>query len=150
MSESVGFIVTMCASVSLCSFAAYTKGDARAVRLALGVILLSSLISPISEIVCSVDFKQDQLPNIGYEGQQLREDEIEQALCTGIKNLLKDELLLDGDLISVELSGLNTEDMTCKTCTVRLWGRAVLTDFRRVEELVMSCGVNECEVILSI
>ena len=151
MSESVGFIISMCAAVSLCSFVSYSGGDARTTRLALGIILLSSLLSPVSALISELDFSPDTegFPQ-GSLGEDMREEELLHAYERGIEKAIMSEFSFDEQWLSVEVGELDLSSMTVGACRVKLYGRAALCDPRRVERFVLSCGVKKCEVTASI
>ncbi len=150
MSEGAVFIISMCAVVSLCSFASYTRTDGKAMRLSLGIILLCSLIRPVSGIISSLDFPGESELIYGELGSEIREEELSQAFTLGIASALMEEFSLDEDSFSVEVSGFDSEKMTCEKCCVRLWGRAALADLWQIESLVLKCGVKKCEVTVSL
>ena len=151
MSESVGFIISMCATVSLCSFVSYSGGEARTTRLALGIILLSSLLSPVSALLSELDFSPDtKLPTQGSLGEDMREEELLRAFGQGIEEAIMSEFSFDEEWLSAEAFELDLKNMKVGFCRVKLYGRAALCDPRRVERFVLSCGVKKCEVTASI
>jgi len=151
LNESAVFIISMCATVALCSFASYSGGEARTTRLALGIILLSSLLSPALELISELDFTQGApSPLPPSFGEDMREEELKRAFSEGIESAIINEFSFDERQLSVEVGELDVSSMTVGFCRVRLYGRAALCDPRRVERFVLGCGVKKCEVTASV
>ncbi len=150
MSEGIGFVVSMCMVVSLCSFISYSRTDGRVTSLALGIILISSLIVPIGSVVSSFDTLGDDFSYGGTVDSEAREEQLLLAYKNGIKAAIAEEFSVDKEQISVEIVGFDSGEFTCTLCRVSLHGKAALVDYRRVESLLLGCGAKKGEVIISL
>ncbi len=150
MSEAATFVVTMCALVSLLSFIAYQKTDGRSVKLALGVILISSLISPVGEVISMISEINPEYEYGASDGGEMREKAIEDAFCEGVAEAVADKFSLDAKLISVSAVGFDADKMRCEVLRVRLYGVAALADGAGIERFLAECGADRGEVMIQL
>ena len=149
MSE-VGYIVSSCALVSLLSFIAYYKTDGRAIRLALGVILISALIAPVGQMLSQIPALEYEYIADAKDGDMMREEELKSAFCEGVVLAVADKFSLDKGCIRVEAVGFDKDTFKCEVLRVWLSGTAVLADARRIESYLTDCGAKRGEVIINI
>ena len=50
----------------------------------------------------------------------------------------------------IKTEGFDFEGMRCKKIKITLYGKALLADFRAIEEYITESGLGECEVYSSI
>lgn len=143
MENSYLYIVVCLFSVALSSFLAYGGARGREMRLALGVILLASLIPPISSAVKG--FSELQLDVAEeYTESSLVERTVEEAVCLGIAEALADEISQSASDISVSLSGFDSEKMSADGVRVTLKGKAAFSDIKKAESFVSELGFGKC------
>ena len=149
MSEAAIFVVTMCALVSLLSFIAYQKTDGRAVKLALGLILISALISPAREVISAIPEINPEY-EYGEPSGEMREKAIEDAFCEGVAEAVANKFMIDAKLISVSAVGFDAKKMRCDVLRVRLYGVAALADGAGIERFLTECGADRGEVMIQL
>lgn len=154
MGEYLGFLVTASAVVALGSLISHGGKTERAVRLALGVMLLSVAVVPlISAVTDAVDdakliFSED-VPPEGTSGN-LYEKTAEDAFCEGIKKLVVSEFSVSKSEIDVRVFGFKVDEMCADSVKIILSGSAVHTDYRSLCSRIEELGLGKCEVELEI
>ena len=143
MGNAYVFITVSMSAVALASFASY-DGDARkSSRLALGIILLASLISPVISAVrglASIDFSDTG----SYVESSAVEKTLEEAFCDGIAGCIAEEFSLKRDSVSVKAIGFNSETMRADVLTVTLSGVAATKDLVAIESFANGLEAGKC------
>ena len=144
---SAHLVTIFCASCAV-AFAGFvlSSGKAeRAARAALGIILVSAILSPL----ISLGQGFAQLPEYsGAEEESVFEKTAEEAFCDGVRLAIAERFSLDAEHISVRAKGFQTEKMTAEVLTVTLSERAKLADYRAIREFVVENNFGKCEVEL--
>ncbi len=143
MENSYLYIIVCLFSVGLASFLSYGGAREKGMRLALGVILLASLIPPISSAVKTFSELQPE-GSEEYTESSLVERTVEDAVCRGIAEALAEEISQSATDISVSLSGFDSEKMSAEGVSVTLKGKAAFSDIKRAESFVSSLGFGKC------
>ena len=145
MSEYAIGVFVISAVVGICSHIAY-KGKSDPSHLALTIVLLYVVVSPIAEMtldgsLVGVEYDESIIGD-GYEGVA------EQAFGRGILSAVADEFSLDKENLRVEIDGFDFQKMTAERIRVILSGRAALADRKGIEKYVnkLEIGVCECEI----
>ncbi|MBP3402173.1 MAG: hypothetical protein J6K85_03835 [Clostridia bacterium] len=145
MSEYAIGVFVISAVVGICSHIAY-KGKSDPSRLALAIILLCVVVSPIADMTLDGSFVSaeydESIIGDGYEGVA------EQAFGRGILSAVADEFSLDEDNLRVEIDGFDFDKMRAERIRVILSGRAALADNKSIEKYIngLDRGVCECEI----
>ena len=93
------YVVVALGAVALASFAIYDSERLRESRTALGIILLASLILPISSVVSGIS-ELDFGYKLEYDGEKIVEGRLEEAFCLGIAEAVREEFSIKKDNIS--------------------------------------------------
>ena len=148
MSEYAVCVFVISALVGLLSHISY-KGKGDPSRIALAIILIYVVISPVADLVREVDGELFAEQNyysslIGDEYAGVAE----QAFAGGILTAVADEFSLDEENIRVELYGFEFEKMRAERIRIVLSGRAALADRKGIEKYInrLERGVCECEI----
>lgn len=145
MSEYAIGVFVISAVVGVCSHIAY-KGKSDPSHLALAIVLLYVVVSPIAEMTLSGSLAKpeydESIIGDGYEGVA------EQAFGRGILSAVADEFSLDTENLRVAIDGFDFEKMRAERIRVILSGRAALADHKGIEKYINSLdrGVCECEI----
>ncbi len=145
MKEAV-YAVSVLLTVSFCSFISVMGEHAKYVKLALGLILLAALATPIVSAIS--DFS---MPELSYsesgEGGEVAEEVLKQAYEDGIRAALSDKFSLSSDEVAVSVSGFDRERLSAEAANVTLSGSAALADVRGIRGYVRE-NFCECEVFI--
>lgn len=149
MSEYVIGIFAICLAGGLSLSLAYGLG--RAEGIAVGIITLWVILSPLSGQVGSLDINE----LIGSsEIEQLDPPQIdpaiESALAEGIKAALSEEFSIDREDIRVRLYDFDAGSLSCSRIRITLSGRAILADYKAVESYINKMNIGECDVEIEI
>lgn len=149
MSEYALAVFGICLVVGICLTISYGQGKAQS--LALGIITLWVILSPLGDMIKHFD------PN--SFGQSIDVPEfsdgeidvvIEDAFADGICLAIADKFSLDRDEIRVRLYGFEKSKMCAEEIMVILSGRAALSDYKAVEKYINAMEVGECRVEIEI
>ena len=143
MGEVCVYVTVSVASVALASFFTYDGESRKASRLALGIILLASLVSPIASAVrglASIDFSDTG----AYVESSAVEKTLEEAFCEGVAVCIAEEFSLKGDTVRVKARAFNSETMRADELTVTLSGSSATKDLKAVESFVNGLGLGKC------
>ena len=143
MGEVCVYVTVSVASVALASFFTYDGESRKASRLALGIILLASLVSPIASAVrglASIDFSDTG----AYVESSAVEKTLEEAFCEGVAVCIAEEFSLKADTVSVKAHAFNSETMRADELTVTLSGSSATKDLKAVENFVNGLGLGKC------
>ena len=137
------------AVVSACSLLMY-KGS-RAARFALSVLLIYTVLMPLSAIFSgSFGFELGGgLGDIsGYDKEY--ENVAREAFCEGIDAYVCSELGLDSDGVLVSCDGFDYKEMRAERVRVVLSGKCVFADSLKIKKLIEDGGLGMCEVEIEI
>ena len=150
MTEYMLSVFALTAALGLCSLALYKEKFEGVSKFAFSVILICTVLTPLSDIknVGLPDFKTE-LPEIS-EGEREYEEVARRALCDGISAAVRNEYSLDGDEILVSVSGFDFKTMRAELVRVTLRGGGIFLDRKKIEDYVEGLGVGECEVKIEI
>ena len=145
MSSYAISIFAVCLLVGICLSLRYGRSGGES--LALGIILLSVIISPLADGLINFDsgiFDNIEIPDgIGQEGIDAV---IEDAFAEGICSAVAEKFSLDKDNIRVMLYNFDKESLTAGRIRIILSGGAALADYNAVEKYIDGLGVGECDV----
>lgn len=135
--------------LGVCSLFAYSEGDT-AMRVGFAVLLIYSATVPLGRILMTerIDF-----PSIDItEGEASEElyDTAESAFREGVASLVSSELSVDKSSVRVLTEDFDFENMRAGRIRIILSGRAALSDYKKIEELIEESGLGECEVEIEI
>lgn len=151
MREYGMMIFGVAAVISVCGFAAYKGGKDIAVRFALAVLLVYTVITPITRLISgesgapSFDYEFD--PD-GYDADYI--DVARDAFCLGIENAVCAEFSLESGDVRTSVVGFDFETMSAERIRVTLSGAAVFADYKGIENYVNSLGVGRCDAEIEI
>lgn len=135
MTDAAIFVFLTFTVVSYASFISYGGTD-KALRLALGVIMLSALLSAISHVSASdLSFPGEDLPPPDLSS--VGEDAALEAFCEGVKSAVAEEFGLSVSDISVEASRLRKDAPRVSDIKITLYGRAALADTDGVRDYLI-------------
>ncbi len=151
MKEYLIAVVLISAMVSLASHFLAGTDAARYGRLALSVVLLFAVLSPLTSLVHTLP----ELPSLSVppaeEGDTpLYEARAEAAFCEGIRAAVCEKFLLDASALSVRAEGFDITAMRAERIRILLSGNAILADSFAIAAFVQEQGLGECEVEIEI
>lgn len=150
MTEYMLSVFAVTAALGLCSLALYKDSFEGVSKFAFSVILISTVILPLSKLTAQSppDFslKPPELPDGVPEYERVAVE----AFSDGISAALKSEYSLKEEEILVSVSGFEFESMRAELIKVTLRGGGILLDRKKVENYVESLGVGKCEVEIEI
>lgn len=144
MSEYMITVFSASAAVALCGFAFYGRRLEATARVALGIILVSAIISPLISIgreLLAIDVDKGE-----FVGSSAVGETAEDAFCRGVRSALAAELSVSADDIDVKCRGFSAEKMKAEKITVTLYGSAALADHSALRRFVSGNNLGECEV----
>lgn len=149
------YVISVVAASILCalsSFVSYGRGNERAVRAAIAMILIYTVCMPVLRFTSEFDI--DDVDFEAYEEAEIDSGyylgSVEEAFSTGVKGLLSEKLSINKDDIRVSIVGFDLRTMRAQRIRVTFVGRAALADTRRAEQIVEDAGLGECEVNIEI
>ncbi len=150
MSEYAITVFSITAICGVLSLVAY--GSGRAESLALGIITLFILASPILGAVADIDpddlIGEIEIPDdeIGSSFSQA----LEKAYSDGVRSLVAEKFSLNREDIRVKTVGFDTESVSAEKTRVILSGRAALADYRGIEKYLNEALEGEIRVEIEI
>ena len=149
MSEYALAVFGICLVVGICLTLSY--GSSKAQSLALGIITLWVILSPLSDMIEHFDPNSwmDSIDIPDYDSGEI-DMIIEDAFADGICTAVADKFSLDPDDIRVRLYGFDKEEMRAEKIMIILSGRAALSDYKAVEKYINSMEVGEGNVEIEI
>lgn len=155
MAEYIISVVVASAILGLGAYASYPHFSDKASRLAASVLLLYVAVNPLGKILSDIgggDFNisaiVDSTPKVEESGEYI--EVAEAAFKEGISKLLFTKYEIDYEDAEVKTVGFDFDGMRCEKIKITLYGKALLADFRAIEEYITESGLGECEVYLSI
>lgn len=127
-------------------------GQGRAESLAVGIITLSVILTPLADLVISAD-PEDFLNSLKGDVPQEElgaEGVIEDAFAEGIALAVAEKFSLDPDDIRVRLVRFDQQAMSAEGIVITLSGAAVIADYKAVEKYVNSLDLGVCNVQIEI
>lgn len=151
MKEYLIAVVLISAMVSLASHFLSGTDAARYGRLALSVVLLFSVLSPLASLLHTLP----QLPSLSVppaeEGDTpLYEARAEAAFCEGIRTAVCEKFSLDASALSVRTEGFDVTAMRAERIRILLRGNGIFADSFAIAAFVEAEGLGECEVEMEI
>ena len=139
-------VFTVCLVGGVCMTLCH--GSGRAESLAVGIIILFVILSPIAESLShfDVDSWLGSFEVEDYEGDAPLDSVIEDAFADGIRRGVAEKFLLDKEDIRIRLYDFDKESLTAGRIRVILSGRAALADYKSVEKYINEMNIGECEV----
>lgn len=149
MSEYALAVFGICLVVGICL--ALLGGSAKAQSLALGIITLWVILSPLGDIIehFNPNSWMDSIDIPDYDSGEI-DALIEDAFADGICTAVADKFSLDRRDIRVRLYGFDKEKMRADKIMIILSGRAALSDYKAVEKYINSLEVGEGNVEIEI
>ena len=147
MSEYALAVFGICLVVGICL--ALSNGSGKAQSLALGIITLWVILSPLGDMIEHFDPNSLDVDIPEYGSGEL-DALIEDAFADGICTAVADKFSLDTDDIRVRLYGFDKEKMRAEKIMIILSGRAALSDYKAVEKYINSLEVGEGNVEIEI
>lgn len=140
-------ICVICGVVGLLCY-----GSGKAERLAVGIIALYVIVSPIAtgfdDLKLNVDGlfpdREDIEVDTGYATI------LEEAFIDGVKGAINEKFSIKKENIRVKTQGFDPERMTCDSICVTLRGIAVLADVESVVKYLNELSIGECSVEIEI
>ncbi len=128
------------------------QGSGKSQNLALGIITLWVILSPLGEIVGHFDPDAwlDSIKIPEYEGGDEMNYIIEDAFADGISRAVAERFSLEDKDIRIRLYGFDKTEMRAEKIMIILSGRAALADYKAVEKYVREMEVGECNVEIEI
>lgn len=144
-------VVLICAMVSLASHFLSGTDAARYGRLALSVVLLWAVISPLSSLLSALP-AIPELPDLPSEEQDapLYAARAEAAFCEGICAAVCEKFSLKDTDVSVRTEGFDVTAMRAARICILLKGKGILADGFAIADFVEAEGLGDCEVEIEI
>ena len=145
MKEYALMLFGLCLVLSTLSLLSFKEGS---VKLALGIIAIYLILSPLAKI----DFDFDNsfeitLPESAEGGySEVAKDAFER----GISSSVADKFSLEAELVSAEAVGFDFNFMRAEEIKITLTGRAVFADRRAIEEYINKMEIGACTVEIHI
>jgi len=130
-------------AVAFASFVIYDEERLRASRFALGIILLASVLLPISSAVKGVLAADFGYSEEGVDSSFV-EKTVEEAFAEGVARAVCEEFSLKPSEVSVEALGFDSERMTAETIRLTLSGRAASANYAAIEDFINGSGLGKC------
>lgn len=148
LSEYFVSVVLVSMLVAFFELFSYSGGEEKGERLALSVIVIYLIISPLLPIVEGLsDF---DISEITGEDATLTGgtyfEVSEQAFKNGIEKLLLEKWGLEKSNAVVTVVGFDVNKMKAERIIITLLSGAASVDFREIEACVSEAGLGECEV----
>ena len=140
-------VVLICAMVSLASHFLSGTEAARYGRLALAVVLLWAVISPLFSLLSALP-ELPSLPDFPSEedGSPLYEARAEEAFCEGVRAAVCEKFSLEESEVSVRTEGFDVASMRAQRICILLKGKGTLSDTFSIASFVEAEGLGECVV----
>ena len=154
LSEYLFSAVIVALIASFLSYISYPSQNDTAVKAASALLILYTLISPVSALISSL-YELSEKDSIfdteifTQEGGEYLEVS-EEAFKTGIKRYISDEFDTDEKNIEVVLSDFKFTEMRAEHISVYLSGSALLLDRKKIEEKLNKLNLGKCEVFWDI
>ena len=144
-------VLLICALVSLASHFLCETAAARYGRLALAVVLLWAVISPLSDLISGLS-EFPSLPDFPAEEgvDPLYEARAREAFCEGVCAAVCEKFSLSASDVSVRAEGFDVQAMRAEKIFVLLKSKGIFSDSFAIAAFVEAEGLGECEVEIEI
>ena len=147
MKEYMLSVFLISALVGVLSLIAY-RGKSDPSRLALGIILVYVVVSPLSELPLEFDFN-NLLGEISVPSGEV-EGVAEEAFAEGIARAVASKFSLSEENVRVTVYGFDFSSMTAERIRIYLSGRGALADYKQIEKYINEQKIGECECEIEI
>ena len=149
MTESFTSLITMLAVGVICSLLCRGQRLERASRAGIALIVLSVMLSFVLKIT-EDGVMLPTLPDYGItDGADAEYVEVaKDAFAEGIRAYISERFDLDIENIEVLCFDFDFTGMRAELVRVVLTGKAVLADYRAIEDAVRALGCGECECVM--
>ncbi len=148
MSEYFASVVLISSLVAFFELFSYSGGEEKGEKLAVSVIMIYLIISPLLPIVEGLsDFDISEITSAGEEledGAYL--DVGEEAFREGIAKLLSEKWGLEKNKTVVTVVGFDFNQMKAERIIITLLSKGITVDFHEIEAYIEEAGLGECEV----
>lgn len=150
MSDYAALVFGICCIGGILSLLSYGQG--RSESLALGIITLFVIASPIVGAVGELDGESfldfietpDVEIDLGYDTV------LEDSFAEGIRLAVSEKFAINKDDIRVRVSGFDIQNMCAEKIRVVLSGKAALADYKAVKKYLEGLSIGECSVEIEI
>lgn len=150
MSEYAISVFAICLVGGICLMLSHGQGKAES--LAVGIIILWVILSPLGESLSYFDpdgwLDGIEIPD--YESESELGAVIEDAFAKGIGRAVAERFSLDTENIRVRLYGFDKDNLRAEKIRIILSGRAALADYKAVEKYIDEMDLGECDVEIEI
>ena len=143
-------IFAVCLVCGLATLLSHSSG--RAERIALGIISLYIIVSPIADGLSHFDADDwlGSLPAVDGEIDSEYTALLEEAFTDGIRSCVAEKYSLDKADVRVRVYGFDSSRLSAERIRVILSGGAIIADYKAVEKYLNSLGLGECDVEIEI
>ncbi|MBO7195877.1 MAG: hypothetical protein J6V80_00925 [Clostridia bacterium] len=129
-----------------------TYGQGRAESLAVGIISLSVILTPLADMIFSAEPEDflNSLKGESVEGEFGADGVIEDAFAEGIVHAVSDKFSLERANVRVRLVDFDAKNMRAEKIVLTLSGSAAVADYKAVEKYVNSLDLGVCNVQIEI
>jgi hypothetical protein len=145
MTEYARVVFSACVIAGVLGLFSYGKG--RAESLALGIITLFIIASPLSETLGSLPTLPD-LPTVDTDGGYT--EALEKSYADGLSSAISDRFYIKKEDLGITVSGLDRTTMQPESVRVYLCGNAIFADYRSIEKYVEEITNGKCRVEIEI
>ena len=146
MKEYALGLLCVCALSAFVRLATDGGRHSRAATVAMGAVFVYAVVTPLPALVRDVgDGFSDLAGSADYE--DMFGEELARSLGEGIRLAVCEEFMLEGEYVSVEVSGVAADPLRAEHIKVKLRGTLTGADHRRIREYVSGMGFGECEVV---
>ncbi len=148
MSEYFATVVLVSSLVAFFELFSYSGGEEKGEKLAISVIMIYLIISPLLPIVEGLsDFDISEITGEGGALTGGAYIEVgEDAFREGIAKLLLERWGLEKNTTVVTVVGFDFNKMKAERIIVKLLSKGITVDFREIEAYIEEAGLGECEV----
>ena len=143
MWDTALYVILMLVSVAFASFTSYDSERERSARGALGIILLASLVVPMTNLVQSISSELRYSEEYAYD--DVLSSALKQSVEDGIKKAVADEFSIYENDISIVCVDFDKDSLKSEKIKVILSGRASLSDASAIEKYVTDMELGCCE-----
>ena len=148
MNECLAALISALAATALARLISFSGDNERWVRFALGVVLSAAVATLIIDTVEGITlFDGAVLPEYEHYGGTYASS-LEDAFCEGVANAVCEDFSLARADLTVSVVGFDIEKVRAEKITVKLFGRAVGCDTRKLRAYLEE-RFGESEVILN-
>lgn len=110
--------------------------QARVIRLALGIILLSAIMLPIVDIIDENGVKIDEIKLPSFNDEDVNDETVKGAFEDGIRDYICSEYSLLQTEVRVTCDGFDLSTLSAEKIYVTLSGSGMYVDYRRLEGVI--------------